>query len=560
MYRDPSDGSWRDVSGSIITTPGTPAPPDRNELYGGSTPTSTVVYDGSMKGEYQNQVVVADNGEGSPGLLFLTGGLSATSYDWTFARWNGASWESTTIATTGMVATTDHFMDSGALEFVTTQTVNAYLTREGTEAKGSSNQQYVDRGGDIEWWQSTDGGQTWSFVQKIATSQLDRGMIYNDPQVVVADSPEPEARVLFGEWDNDGGNMFHRAFLWGDGGYKQMEFLPDMKRIEGRDRYVVSAGISQEAFPLSAETVFVASGEVFSDALAGVPLAANYKDQKNSVLRGLPAPGPILLVQRDTIPSSVLAEIKRLEPKEIVVLGGPATISEGVYSKLDSLASWRVRRIGGANRYEVSANIAREIEAMNGPVDGVIYANGSDNKAGDALSVSPLAAAKRWPILLVGPEATRTPTAVKQYVNTLGTFSAVVAGGPASVADTIYTRGYPIERLAGPDRYSTSAAIAHFGLNGNAKHDPAMTMSRFSVTSGEVFSDALPGGVLQARAHGPVLLTQPGKMPTSIKQLLEREAYEVDRGYFLGGERSVEPIIVAEVAAILQARQDLQKP
>ena len=94
----------------------------------------------------------------------------------------------------------------------------------------------------------------------------------------------------------------------------------------------------------------------------------------------------------------------------------------------------------------------------------------------------------------------------------------------------------------------------------DSQHDPAMTMSRFSVTSGEVVSDALPGGVLQARAHGPVLLTQPGKLPTSIMQLLGREAYEVDTGYFLGGERSVEPVVVAEVAAILQARQHQQKP
>jgi putative cell wall-binding protein len=450
-------------------------------------------------------------------------------------------------------------MDSGALEFETSKTVNAYITRKGTKGIGSANEQYVDRGGNIEWWRSTDGGATWAYQETIREAELGGGIIYNDPQVVEADTPESEARLLFGEWDNDAGNMFHRAFLWGDDGFKQMEFLPDMKRISGKDRYVVSAGISKESFPLTADTVFIASGEVFSDALAGVPLAANYKSRYGT-LRGIPAPGPILLVQKDAIPSAVSAEINRLNPKEIVILGGPATIMPEVEDRLKSMASKDVRRIGGANRFEVSVNIAEEIESMTGPVDGVIYANGSAAKAGDALSASPLAASKRWPILLVGPDKTTLPAPVRQYVNTLGGASVTIVGGPQSVSSALYTGGVVPQRLAGADRYSTSAAIATFGVDGNAFHAPSMTMSRFAISSGEVFSDALPGGVLEARARGPVLLTQPGQLPASTRAFLEREGYEVDRGYILGGEVSVQPGVVSNVAAILQDRQHLPRP
>lgn len=94
-----------------------------------------------------------------------------------------------------------------------------------------------------------------------------------------------------------------------------------VERREGPERYATAADIAAESFP-DAATVLVASGERFPDALAGVPLAGALQ-------------APILLVQRDAIPASIAAELSRLSPDQIVVLGGPAAVSVDVEAELD---------------------------------------------------------------------------------------------------------------------------------------------------------------------------------------------------------------------------------
>ncbi|MDO9398513.1 MAG: cell wall-binding repeat-containing protein, partial [Herbiconiux sp.] len=93
-------------------------------------------------------------------------------------------------------------------------------------------------------------------------------------------------------------------------------------RITGLDRYATSAEVSEKTFlPLVDHTVYVASGEVFPDALSGSAAA-------------IKAHAPVLLVTRDGIPAAVATELDRLNPTRIVVLGGPNTISAATYDAL----------------------------------------------------------------------------------------------------------------------------------------------------------------------------------------------------------------------------------
>ena len=93
------------------------------------------------------------------------------------------------------------------------------------------------------------------------------------------------------------------------------------ERITGADRFVVSAAISAATFPGGAKTVFVASGAGFADALAGGPAAA---------ANG----GPVLLVRPDAVPDAIGAELQRLKPTRIVVLGGEQAVSKAVFEQL----------------------------------------------------------------------------------------------------------------------------------------------------------------------------------------------------------------------------------
>jgi putative cell wall-binding protein len=70
--------------------------------------------------------------------------------------------------------------------------------------------------------------------------------------------------------------------------------------------------------------VYIAVGTNFPDALAGAAQAAA-------------SGSPILLTPSNALPADVVAEITRLEPYAIVILGGTAVISQAVESQLKTL-------------------------------------------------------------------------------------------------------------------------------------------------------------------------------------------------------------------------------
>lgn len=90
-------------------------------------------------------------------------------------------------------------------------------------------------------------------------------------------------------------------------------------RIEGSDRYAVSAHTVGKFFPAAkpSDTVYFATGANYPDALTGGALAG----ATNS---------PILLVSKSCVTAEVAAEVNRLNPKKIVLLGGPDTLDAGV--------------------------------------------------------------------------------------------------------------------------------------------------------------------------------------------------------------------------------------
>lgn len=97
-----------------------------------------------------------------------------------------------------------------------------------------------------------------------------------------------------------------------------------VERWSGASRFATAAAISGAVWPSGAEMVYVAYGLNFPDALAGGPVA--FTDD-----------GPLLLVLTDSVPTETEAEITRLAPDRIVILGGTNAVSDAVKTQLEAL-------------------------------------------------------------------------------------------------------------------------------------------------------------------------------------------------------------------------------
>jgi putative cell wall-binding protein len=97
------------------------------------------------------------------------------------------------------------------------------------------------------------------------------------------------------------------------------------QRIAGPDRYATAVALSQARFdtpPQPGAVVHITTGDNFPDALMAGPYVAG---QHNAIL---------LPVQRDTIPAVVDAELRRLNPISVAIIGGTDAVSPTVEAQL----------------------------------------------------------------------------------------------------------------------------------------------------------------------------------------------------------------------------------
>jgi len=214
--------------------------------------------------------------------------------------------------------------------------------------------------------------------------------------------------------------------------------MPAWTRLAGADRYATAVAVAKRAYPAGANTVFIATGANFPDALAAGPVAVA-KD------------APVLLTQRDSIPSSTLAELKALHPSTVVIVGGTGAVSANVATKIGKLSGvTRVTRIGGADRQATSRLLANFGFGSTGS-EFAFVATGANYP--DALSAASIAGTLGAPILLVNGAARSVDSATAAQLTKLHVEDAVVVGGPAAVSFGLQ-RTLPADsgRLSGPDR------------------------------------------------------------------------------------------------------------
>lgn len=293
-------------------------------------------------------------------------------------------------------------------------------------------------------------------------------------------------------------------------------------RVAGADRYATGAAGSAEAFASGAETVYVASGWAGAEAVAGASAAG----RMNS---------PLLLVGPTVIPASVSAELTRLKPQRIIVIGGPGSVSDAVVATLQGFAPGGVSRLAGADRYDVAAVISRSVFPGTAATAYVVSGLGPV----DAMSAGPAAARDGAPLLLT--TASVLPEATRLELVRLQPAKVVIVGGTGVVAPAIEAAigaalpGVQIVRLAGANRYATAAAVA-----ATFNHSPLVLY----VASGQSFADA-PAVAAAGSRGAPVLLSAPTILPSATRVAIESLAPA--RALVVGGPAALSDAVFAAI-------------
>lgn len=279
-----------------------------------------------------------------------------------------------------------------------------------------------------------------------------------------------------------------------------------LKRLGGVDIFDTAKIISEEFNNEFVDSVVIASGLDFPDALSGSLLSKKVN-------------APILFSGNQDCENEKTIEYiqKHLKTNgNVFILGGPAAVSENLLKQLTSLGYNNIKRLWGAGRYDTNQKINGELNIKEGTP--VIIASG--NSFADALSVSSIAAIKGYPIILTDKDT--LPFQSQETLINIKPSLVYIIGGDGVINKSVESKiqsllnldSSNLIRIWGMDRYKTSINVAdYFNLNGNI----------VTFAYGENFPDALSGSVLAAKLNAPIILI--GNNVAEQKEYLDSTDY-----------------------------------
>lgn len=283
-------------------------------------------------------------------------------------------------------------------------------------------------------------------------------------------------------------------------------------RIYGLDRYQTSYEVFKKGWS-SSETVVLASGVDYPDALCATPLASKYN-------------APILLMENTSLKNQATLTdlLKSRGVKKVFIIGGTSAIPSSVEKELSNMGI-SSKRLGGKTRYETSVKIAQELGSSTGEaaiVSGLDFADG--------LSISSIAGKKNMPILL--SENSTIPQDVLNYVKSSNIKKTYVIGSTSAISNNVSNKLPNVERLGGLNRYATNKAIY-------SKFKSELNLSNLYIASGLDFPDALASSALASKQNSFVVLSNVNYVEKEVKDVLTSSRGSIQNLYVLGGNVAV---------------------
>jgi putative cell wall-binding protein len=289
-------------------------------------------------------------------------------------------------------------------------------------------------------------------------------------------------------------------------------------RLAGSDRYHMAVQVSQAGWHKS-DYVIVVRGDDFADALCAGPLAKKYN-------------APILFTEKYRLNTSTLKEIKRLEADRVIIIGGYGAISRNIDNTLDSEGINEIERIYGANRYETSVKIAQRL----GSKEAALATGG---EYADALSISAVAAAKGFSILLTYPDD--LPSIVQQHLNNYKLEKIYLIGGEKAITKHTEQQVHSPLRLAGKNRYETNRLVLEYFAQD-------LDFNKIFTAPGEGkdnYTYALAGAALAAQTSSPIVLNS-SILPEETKDFVRSKMTVASEIIALGGKDVVPTEVLSQ--------------
>lgn len=300
---------------------------------------------------------------------------------------------------------------------------------------------------------------------------------------------------------------------------------PKTYRIAGADRSETSVQLSWRRFPnpQTASAVIIAGWYGEADALAASALAGS-----------VPGGASLLLTQSGSLHPEVAAEIDRLNPTTVYIVGGTGVVSASVANAIDAISGVPTpKRLAGANRYGTAQAIASEVKRLKGTsLDRrVLIVNG--DTIVDAVAAAPLAYYAGVPIVPV--QAGRIPAESAASLASLAPAGSLVVGGSGVVSDAVVSRlTAPTRIAAGVTRYDTAAKLAEWSVA-----NMGFNYRTVYVASGERVADALAASVLVGHNGNCFLFSAYDTLPSESRAFLYNRRYVVTKAMVIGGQGAV---------------------
>lgn len=268
-----------------------------------------------------------------------------------------------------------------------------------------------------------------------------------------------------------------------------------VERYFGADRYATAARLSEVRTVDGADRhIVIVNGADYPDALSAGPLT-------NSRF------GHMLMVTTTAIPAATAAELTRLDPTGITIVGGTGVVSAAVEQQLKAYVPnpSLVTRISGSDRYATSRAV---VEALSSAPNELFIATGTG--FADALAAGPAAGVVGGGVLLVNGSASTLDAATLALVEELDVPVTIVGGlgsVSAGIEQALDALAVPVRRVAGASRFSTAIAMA-------VEYFP--TADYVFVSNAYGFADALAAGPFAADLRAPLYLSPAECLPGPV--------------------------------------------